>query len=135
MRTKNNDQRIISKADFDVLHHYLGANSEVACPLHVSELICGLGYATLIDDRHFPVDVVRLNSRTTIKEPATKLKYTYTVVMPQHADHKKCRVSIVSVLGASLIGRRVGEVIAWQTGNLNRLFMIVSVSAFPVKIA
>jgi hypothetical protein len=134
MKTTNIDQRIISKADFDVLNNYLCGIGEAACTSHVNQLMRSLEYASLVDDEDFPVDVVRLYSRATIKEPKRKLKYTYTVVMPEHADHKKCRVSIASMLGSSLMGRRTGEVIAWQTGELNRLFVIVSVSAYRLKI-
>lgn len=74
-------------------------------------------------------DLVKVNSKVHIRELHTSLNYAYTVVMPEHADHKKCRVSVFSSIGSALLGRRMGDEVVWKTAAGNRRFLIMKVSA------
>lgn len=134
MLTEKTDQLIISKKDIDTLNNYLQGLGGIKPDSPINRLRQEIEQARLIDDEDFPINVVQLYHQATIKEQKSNYKYAYTVVLPEHADHKKCRVSVASALGASLLGRSVGEHIEWNIGTVQRMFVILSVSANRMKM-
>lgn len=73
--------------------------------------------------RRPPADVVALGSRVTFTDEASGVTRSVQVVLPAEADIGQGRVSILSVVGAGLIGLRAGQSIDWPTqdGRLRRL--------------
>lgn len=82
----------------------------------------------LIDEEDFPWEAVRLDSSVTIRENNGRLKYSYTVVMPDESDHRKCKVSVFSTIGSALFGHQRGEIVSWTTVGGTRWFTILKVS-------
>lgn len=79
--------------------------------------------ARLVPDARLPADVVALGSHVTFTDEASGVTRTVQVVLPAEADIGQGRVSILSLVGAGLIGLRAGQSIDWPTqdGRLRRL--------------
>jgi transcription elongation GreA/GreB family factor len=84
----------------------------------------------LIEDADFPWEVIRLNSEVIIRDKIVRLNYAYTVVMPELADHKQCKVSVFSAIGSALFGNSRGNDIYWKVPNGKRYFTIMAVSQY-----
>lgn len=62
-----------------------------------------------------PPDVVTMRSVLEITEPGGDARQRITLCYPADADPATGKVSVMSPLGASLLGRRVGDAVQWST--------------------
>jgi regulator of nucleoside diphosphate kinase len=58
---------------------------------------------------------VRMNSAVTIRENDGGEAFTYRLVFPVDADIQAGRISVLSPLGAALLGRKEGEVFTYES--------------------
>ena len=128
---------ILLKNDYDVLNEYVKNlhGMQVNEKENFRKLSQELGKAKLVDVKSFPDDVVRLDSTVVIKDLQTKRDMTITIVMPQSADIKQKRVSVLAPIGTALIGFKKGQTVSWEVPAGKKDFMIVSVenSLLPEK--
>ncbi len=127
MLTCQNKNLIIAKEDYHLLLAYL-KNNKMINGEKTSSILQIVQNAELIDNTDFPWEVVRLNSRVIIRDKIVRLNYSYTVVMPELADHKQCKVSVFSEIGRALFGTSRGNDIYWKTPAGKRHFTIMAVS-------
>jgi regulator of nucleoside diphosphate kinase len=90
------------------------------------ELEAELKKATLVNSEDLPEDVVRLNSTVTVRDDKRKVM-EFTVVMPDKADIKQRKISILSPIGTALIGYRKGKKVFWRVPAGERTFRILDV--------
>ena len=83
--------------------------------------------ARLVSADAVPADVVRLGSAVTIKEESTGKCMELMVVIPEKADIKQKKISIMSPIGAALIGFRKGQQVRWKVPAGNKTFSILDV--------
>lgn len=119
---------IMAKEDHQHLMEYLQKNKAFAINEKNSRILQMIENAELVNEADFPWEIVRLNSRVIIRDKAVRFNYSYTVVMPELADHKQCKVSVFSEIGSALFGSSRGNDIYWKTPNGNRYFTILAVS-------
>lgn len=125
-----NKKLVIAKDDLDILSAYIEEHPS-AVPAGKAQMVMQLmQQAQLVEDSDFPWEVVRLNSKVIIRDKIARLNYSYTVVMPDYADHKQCRVSVFSEIGSALMGNSRGDDIQWKSGTRSRYFTIMAVSQF-----
>lgn len=128
---------ILLKNDYDVLNEYVKNlhGMQVNEKENFRKLSQELGKAKLVDVKNFPDDVVRLDSTVVIKDLQTKRDMTITIVMPQSADIKQKKVSVLAPIGTALIGFKKGQTVSWEVPAGKKDFMIVSVenSLLPEK--
>jgi regulator of nucleoside diphosphate kinase len=62
-----------------------------------------------------PADVVTLGSRVTYQDRKSGSIRTLYLVLPAHADPSSQRYSVVSPVGAALIGLSVNHMMGWHT--------------------
>lgn len=60
---------------------------------------------------------VRLGSEVTYKDLRTKRERTVVVAPPRDADYDNNRISVLSPIGAALIGLSEGAVIRWSAAD------------------
>lgn len=60
-------------------------------------------------------DLVTMNSRVELEDPASRARYTITLCYPRDAKPSAGEVSVMSPVGASLLGARVGQTVSWTT--------------------
>ncbi len=73
-----------------------------------------------------PSDVVTMNSRVTFEDEATGETHSVELVYPKDADMEAHKLSVLSPMGAGLIGMKQGGSIDWPTrqGVLRRLKIV-----------
>lgn len=89
--------------------------------------------ADIVPTGWVPSDVVMMGSHVEFRNDQTGTVRRVQLVYPYQADIKKGRISILSLVGAALIGLAVGQSISWRTksaGNHRRL-TVLRVSTEP----
>lgn len=71
--------------------------------------------ATVVPSDTAPRDVVAMASKVTFRDDTTGQDRTIALVYPDEADVAQGRISILTPVGAALIGLSVGQSIEWQT--------------------
>lgn len=87
-----------------------------------------LKHAKLVEIEDFPADTVRLNSRVKIKAEGREDIMELVLVMPDKADMKERKISVVAPVGAALIGFRKGQKVSWQVPAGQKTFTILEVA-------
>lgn len=99
----------------------------------VAELLLGeIARATVHKAAHMPRDVVTMNATVAFTDEANGADRTVQLVYPAQADIAASRISILTPIGAGLIGLREGQSILWpdREGHERRL-TIVKVDQAP----
>lgn len=109
----------------DAIAH-LAAHVEERTP-EVSAMLLGeIERATVHDAAHIPLDVVTMNATVDFVDEATGTSRSVQLVYPQEADIAAGRISILTPVGAGLIGLREGQSIAWpdRDGHVRNLTVL-----------
>jgi len=127
---KIKEQLVLTKFDYEVILSNLknGLTQATFNRQDAEELGAELKKAKLVDNEDMPPDVVRLNSSVTVKEELENRVLKLTIVVPEKADIKQKKVSIMSPIGTALIGYRKGSKVSWKVPAGRRTFTILEVS-------
>lgn len=110
---------VIREDDYHLIMELLQGQQEDTAGM---SLLHEMNRAIIVKKEAFPVHAVRLNSRVSIENTETRAQKDFTVVLPEKADIKQGRISILSPMGAALIGFRKGEEVVWQMpGGMKRI--------------
>lgn len=93
----------------------------------VSELLLNeIGRATLHPAARIPANVVTMHATVRFIDQASGKEYSYQLVYPKEADISASRISILTPVGAGLIGLREGQSILWpdREGNERELTIV-----------
>jgi len=71
--------------------------------------------ASALPSPEIPADVVTMNSRVLVSDGTGAALQPLTLCYPAEADPHAGRVSVLSPVGAALLGRRVGSAVGWRT--------------------
>ena len=82
--------------------------------------------AAILPSDKMPVDVVNFGSEVTYRDEATGRAYTVRLAMPDDADIRKRRVSVLTPVGTALIGRAQGAVVdcEFPAGRMRQLTIL-----------
>jgi len=89
------------------------------------ELDATLDNAEFIKPQDIPADVVTMNSLFTIVETESGSTNKLMLCYPSDAEPAKGYISVLSPVGASLLGRKAGTVAQWATPNGEQHFAVV----------
>ena len=92
-----------------------------------------LSRAEIVDKGEIPLDVVRLNSRIKIKDESSGKTMDLVLVLPELADIKKKKISVLAPIGTALIGFKKGQKITWDVPAGTKHFEIVEVDNSELK--
>ncbi|GMU83722.1 MAG: hypothetical protein AMXMBFR47_35920 [Planctomycetota bacterium] len=73
-----------------------------------------LNRAKVVASDDIEADVVTMNSKVRVRDPANGRSTTLTLVFPEHADPQTDRISVIAPLGAALLGYRVGDRVSFR---------------------
>jgi regulator of nucleoside diphosphate kinase len=73
-----------------------------------------LSGADLVDSREVSPDIVTMYSQVLLADPVSGRRSTLTLCYPSDAEPARGFVSVLSPVGASLLGLRVGAVAQWR---------------------
>jgi len=71
--------------------------------------------ARVIDDIEIRPGLVKMGSRVTFRDDTTGQERTVTLVYPPDADVTEGKISVLTPVGAALIGLSISQSIEWQT--------------------
>ena len=91
----------------------LALNIETAMPQVSDLLLRETTRAKLHRASHMPVDVVTMGTEVEFRDEASGVTRTVTLAWPHDADIAAGRISILTPIGAGLIGLREGQQILW----------------------
>ena len=78
--------------------------------------------AIIVKDSAFPANTIRLNSAVTVVDMDSRKELEFTICLPQHADARSKRISVLTPMGAAIIGFRIGDEVEWKMpAGLKRL--------------
>ncbi len=94
-------------------------------------LIDELDRAATVARHELPPDVVTMRSQVVFVDRASGERHTVRLVYPGEADMERHQVSILTPIGAALIGMRVGSAIDWpnRQGERRQLEIVEVVQA------
>lgn len=128
---------ILLKKDFEILNGYVKnlQGMQVNEKENFRKLYDEIRKAQIVNEENFPDDVVRLDSTVVIKDLESKHDMRITVVLPQKADIKQKKVSVLAPIGTALIGFRKGQIVSWEVPSGKKDFKIMEVknSLIPEK--
>lgn len=132
VRSRSVPQIIVSNADYERLTDLANASMH-RVPEVAEELLAEMDRAKVVEESAVPADVVRMGSTVTFKSDDGHVR-TMTLVYPVDESLDEHRISVMTPIGAALIGLGVGQSISWtaRDGKHHRLTVTeVSPSARP----
>jgi regulator of nucleoside diphosphate kinase len=108
----NVGERLLSELDHVRLSRLLNAHTPQQGPLQAL-----LDAADLLPPQQLPADVVTMNSEVEVLGPQPGLRQRLTLCYPAEASPEQGRISVLSPVGLSLLGRAVGDEISWHAGH------------------
>lgn len=91
----------------------LALDMESRMPEVVELLLAEISRAKIVADFRIAPDVVAMMSTVKFVDDASGVERTLQVVYPHETDIEAGRISIMSLVGAGLIGLRAGQSISW----------------------
>lgn len=120
---------VLDAAHVDTLLRFASAAMPRA-PDVADRLLQEIERALVLPSEELPKQVVNIGSVVTFREDANGREQTVTLVLPPDADISAGRVSVVTPIGAALIGLAQGSSIRWQARDgETREMTIVQVNA------
>lgn len=104
---------IIPAGDYDRLMDLAGAAERLA-PDVADYLSRELARAQIVPDQQFDAGVARVGSQVTYKDQGGQQRVV-SLVWPQDADLNRNRISVLTSIGAALLGMRAGQSIDWPS--------------------
>ncbi|MCF0056045.1 GreA/GreB family elongation factor [Dyadobacter sp. CY356] len=127
----NKNLVILGENDFRLLKQF----SETL-PSNISGNEMTLSYelnrAVVVDNNELPEDSIRLNSIVKVRELISNKELEFSIVMPAFADIKQQKISILTPMGAALIGLCKGEKVEWKMPAGMKKFEILEVKQVTV---
>jgi regulator of nucleoside diphosphate kinase len=120
-RTRSVPQIVVSTADYERLSDLADASME-RLPEVAEELLSEMERAKIVDAEKVPADVVSMGSTVTFTSDNGQTR-TLKLVWPVDESLDEHRISVMTPVGAALIGLAVGQSISWtaRDGKHHRL--------------
>ncbi len=120
---------ILTRTDYEILNSYVKNlhGMQVNEKENYSKLSGELKKAQIVEDDTLPTDIVRLDSTVVIKDLLTNREMTVKIVLPQHADIKQKKVSVLAPVGTALIGFKKDQTVSWMVPSGRKDFKIMNV--------
>jgi regulator of nucleoside diphosphate kinase len=111
--SKTKNKVIIRNKDYDKLYSLTEKN-----PGDIADLLeTELNRARVVSDDKLPTDVIAMGSTAVFKRRDSDEITRVNLVYPADADMQARKISVLSPVGAALIGLRVGGEIDWPMPN------------------
>lgn len=113
MSTMTFEERTISELDHirinRIARNLAHTRPARAQDVQVGVLLEALDAAEVLAPRDIPPDVVTMNSRIRVEDLESGALREMTLCYPEDADPARSLISVLSPIGAALLGRRVSE--------------------------
>lgn len=123
---------VISNGDYDLIAN-LALSIKGRLPTLARQLLDEIDRAEIVPALDLPPDVVALGSEVEFEDESGGARRTVQLVTPGEADIEQGRISILTSVGAGLIGMAAGAQISWpRPDGTERQLRIVHVNRVPL---
>jgi regulator of nucleoside diphosphate kinase len=128
MQTMKNEV-ILLDDDYEVLRGFLGKDKLMTIneKENIKHLFDEVNRARVVSKDEIPANTIRLNSTVVIKDTSNNRVMALTIVLPEQADKRKHKVSVLSPIGTALIGYRKGQQVDLRVSAGRKNFTIMDV--------
>ena len=123
VRNRSVPNIIVSNADYERLTDLATASIE-RLPEVAEELLSEMDRAKIVRDDSVPANVVRMGSTVTFRSDDGRQR-TETLVYPVDEDSDAHKISVMTPVGAALIGLAEGQSISWTARDGRRHVLTV----------
>jgi regulator of nucleoside diphosphate kinase len=116
---------IISEEDYNLIKPYIGTKSPDSKEM---SLAYELSRAKIVKNDAVPAGTIKLNSLVKVLDQDTQNLMEFTIVLPRYADIKAKKISIITPMGAALIGFKKGDEVEWEVPAGLKKFLIQDVT-------
>ena len=129
METITNHKLTITQHDYDTLMQYLKTSvPELKYDRQLTnKLKEEVKEPRIVNKNEFPRDMVRLNSKVTLRNTIARQNYEYTLVLPENPETNNDILSVLAPLGGALLGASKGDTITMPSPRGKRIYTIVEV--------
>ena len=113
VRAKARPPILLCESDADRIAD-LAVGVQARLPQVSAMLLKEIERARVVKDGALPANVVGMGSRVRFRDESTGTERTVRLVYPHEADIAASKVSILTPVGAGLIGLREGQSIRWE---------------------
>ena len=126
---KVKQQLVLRNDDYEIMLAYLknSGGKNAFDRSNAKELEEELQKATRVNKEKFPGNVVRLNSKVKVKEKTNDKVMELTLVIPEKANIREGKISIMAPIGIALLGFSEGSTVKWQVPSGKKVFTILEV--------
>ncbi|MGY3052718.1 regulator of nucleoside diphosphate kinase [Pedobacter sp. UYEF25] len=117
---------MITQEDYNLLKPYFSKLKTISNEMSLSS---ELSRAIILKKEVFPAHAIRLNSKISIKDESSGKITELTIVLPEFANIKEKKISVLTPIAAALIGFRKGETVRWKVPAGVKTFKITEVEA------
>lgn len=121
---------LLGEEDFRVLKQFAEQFSSSA-KTHEMTLSYELNRAIVVEDDVLPAGCIRLNSYIKVRELHSNTEMEFSIVLPGFANIKENKISILTPMGAALIGLCKGEKVEWKMPGGMKSLEILEVIQTP----
>lgn len=108
---KQQNPVVITEEDYNLLRPFINGLSNRQDKM---TLAYELQRAVIVRKDAFPPNTVGLNSVVSVEDVETHKTSSFKIVMPECADIRKQKISVLTPMGTALLGFRKGEEVEWQ---------------------
>lgn len=94
---------------------------------YLQDLRKALGQCRIVDDGGELEDVVAMNTTIVLRDKTTNESEALMLVYPEVADISRGLLSVLAPLGATIVGRRIGDQVNCHTSSGDRVLTIEAV--------
>lgn len=124
---------VICEADYELIAN-LALSIESRLPNLARQLLQEIDRAQIVPASELPPNVVALGSEVEFEDASSGARRTVRLVTPGEADIEHGKVSILTSVGAGLIGMAAGAQISWpKPDGTERKLRIVRVNRIPMN--
>jgi regulator of nucleoside diphosphate kinase len=117
---------IVSSVDLRKLRALLSSRCEQD-DTRTAAIEAQLAHATVVEAERLPRNVVTIDSAVVMRDVESGAHHYLLLLLHPQSKRSRADVSVLEPKGLALLGRRVGEVIAWPRSNGMRRMRIESV--------
>lgn len=119
---------ILEKKEFKIIKELIEPIQESPNLLNmcIAKLKREMSKATVLDEKDFPFNTIRINSIVDIETPFGDMKLQ--LVLPDNSNSAQKKISLLTPMGSALIGYSVGDEVPWHFPTGEQIIRIVQVS-------
>ncbi len=119
---------IILLSDYQTLRDLVKRNTDTSISKEAQQLSDELDRAIVIKEEELNKKIVRIGSEIEFEETKSKRKMKIRLVLPENANLKEGKVSLLAPLGVALIGFSEGDEVNWEMPGGTTQLKILQVS-------